>query len=155
MSPAAGALTQRLLVILALVACSGPSDGRSRSLTPAAPPEYPGGERIALASSFAERGFQGIERLLHDSIIVQPPSPDSAVQGAAAIRYVAGLAAQTRAAESRLTPSMATPEGPFLFEQGTWELRAGNRTLLGHYSLRWRLTPDGWKVVLWRWSRFR
>ncbi len=137
-----------------LVGCSDVGDSRARQLSRAGPDDFPVAERAALATSFAEKGYQGIGRLLHDSIIVQPPSPDSALRGAAAIRYVTELAAQTRASESRLTPSAATPEGPFLFEQGTWELSFGGRSLSGHYSLRWRQTPAGWKVVLWRWSRF-
>lgn len=57
--------------------------------------------------------------------------------------------------DARFWPHAATSEGPFVFEQGIWLLRSGNEQLQGPYTLRWRRTPEGWKVTLWRWSRFR
>jgi hypothetical protein len=81
--------------------------------------------------------------------------PDSAQQGAAAIEYLLGLAAGTSVSESRLEPQLAVPEGPFVFEQGVWVLRNGNRVLHAPYALRWRATAEGWRVVLWRWGAFR
>ena len=88
-------------------------------------------------------------------MVVQPPSPDSAVQGAAAIEYLVGLAAHTQVRGSRLEPQAISPEGVFLLEQGTWVLLAGEQAVGSRYHLRWRHTPSGWKVVLWRWTRFR
>lgn len=112
-------------------------------------------DRVALAASFLGGDRTALERLLHESVIVQPPLPDSAAQGPAAIAYVLRLAEHTALQESTLEPSMVVPEGPFLFEQGTWYIRAGERNLRGHYSIRWRESPNGLRVVLWRWSRFR
>ena len=86
---------------------------------------------------------------------MQPPKPDSARQGAAAIAYLLGLAAHTSVAESRLEPQTVTPEGTFVFEQGYWRLRTGDRTLRAPYTLRWRRSATGWQVVLWRWGAFR
>ena len=148
-------LTRPLPMMMALVACSGSAESGRRPLRPAIPPDLPQAERTALGASFVGHDVGPLGRLLHDSVIVQPPAPDSARQGAAAIRYLTNLAAHTAAAESRLRPSAVTPEGPFVFEQGTWVLRVGDRSRLGQYTLRWRRTPTGWKVVLWRWSTFR
>ncbi len=147
----------RAAALAVLLACSTSAESDLPASRAAGLPEFPGGERAALAASFVGGGgdLGAFERLLHDSLIVQPPAPDSAVQGADAIRYLTDLAAQTKTAESRLTPAALTPEGPFVFEQGTWMLRAGERLLHGQYTMRWRMTPHGWKVVLWRWSRFR
>ncbi len=141
-------------VLYALAACSGSGENRQRS-RPALSPELPQAERIQLAASFGGHDLGALERLLDDNVIVQPPTPDSAMQGAAAIRYVSELAAHTAATESRLQPSIETPEGSFIFEQGTWELKTGDRLRMGRYTLRWRQTPNGWKVVLWGWSTFR
>ena len=143
------------LMALVLASCADAGDSGLRPLPPSASRADPHRERAALAASFAAQGSGGLEHLLHDSIIVQPPSPDSAMQGAAAIRYLTNLAAHTRATGSALSPSIATPEGPFLYEQGTWGLQVAGQTRSGHYTLRWRLTPTGWKVMLWRWSNFR
>ena len=115
----------------------------------------PNREREELAGSFLGHDLGALERLLHDSIIVQPPAPDRARQGAEAIQYVVDLAENSAVSESRFWPHVATSEGPFVFEQGIWLLRAGNEHHQGPYALRWRRTPEGWKVTLWRWSRFR
>ncbi len=112
-------------------------------------------EHAALGGSFVSGDSAVLRRLLHPDIIVQPPPPDSARGGNAAIAYLLELAAQTRVVESRLEPRAITPEGPFTFEQGTWLLRIGERGLRSPYTLRWRDTPEGWRVVLWRWGRFR
>jgi hypothetical protein len=117
--------------------------------------EVPRGEHTVLAGSFVSGDSAALGDLLHADVLVQPPSPDSALQGSAARSYLLALAANTRVSDSRLYPRMVVPEGPFAFEQGVWELRAGNRRLLSPYVLRWRKTPAGWRVVLWRWERFR
>jgi hypothetical protein len=139
---------------LVLAACVDAGESGLRPLPPAASQANPDWERATLAASFTGQGSDALTRLLHDSIIVQPPSPDSALQGADAIHYITQLAAHTRASQSMLTPNAASPEGPFLFEQGRWDLRLATRAVRARYSLRWRITPTGWKVVLWRWSRF-
>jgi Domain of unknown function (DUF4440) len=108
-----------------------------------------------LAGSFVSGDSAALSALLHADLLVQPPSPDSALQGAAARSYLLALAANTKVGESRLHPHMVVPEGPFAFEQGLWELRVGDRRLRSPYVLRWRMTPGGWRVVLWRWERFR
>jgi hypothetical protein len=88
-------------------------------------------------------------------VIVQPPPPDNARQGPDAISYLVALAENTSVRESWLNPTATVPEGPFLFEQGVWIMRIGDRRLRGSYVLRWRRTPERWTVVLWRWSLFR
>jgi hypothetical protein len=118
-------------------------------------PDQPMGEHTVLAASFVSNDSAALRRLLDSQLIVQPPSPDSAQRGAAAVDYLLGLAAETSVSESRLEPRQLAPEGPFLFEQGTWLLRDGDRTLRAPYTLRWRATPEGWRVVLWRWGPFR
>jgi hypothetical protein len=50
---------------------------------------------------------------------------------------------------------MVTPEGPFVFERGVWRMRAGDRVVHSPYVLRWRATPAGLQIVLWRWGSFR
>jgi hypothetical protein len=112
-------------------------------------------EHTALGASFASKDSATLRRLLHPDLIVQPPEPDSARQGAAAIEYLLRLAVHTSVAESRLEPRRVVPEGPFVFEQGFWRLRSGDRTLRAPYSLRWRGSAAGWQVVLWRWGAFR
>lgn len=111
--------------------------------------------RAALAGSFLGGNRSALKQLLHDNIIVQPPPPDSARQGPEAISYLLGLADSTTLRDSWLVPTAVVPEGPFLFEQGIWYIRAGDRGLRGNYTIRWRDAPGGVKVVLWRWSRFR
>ena len=112
-------------------------------------------EHTALSASFLSNDSGALRRLLDSNLIVQPPLPDSAQQGAAAIEYLLGLAAETSVLESRLEPQIAVPEGPFVFEQGAWVLRNGRRMLRAPYTLRWHATPEGWRVVLWRWGTFR
>jgi hypothetical protein len=112
-------------------------------------------EHTALAASFVSGDSAALRRLLHSDLIVQPPPPDSAQQGEAAIEYLLKLAAETTVAESRLEPQMVVPEGPFAFEQGIWLLRSGSRVLRSPYTIRWRAVPYGWQVVLWRWGPFR
>jgi hypothetical protein len=112
-------------------------------------------DHTALGASFVSGDSAGLRRLLHADLIVQPPEPDSARQGEDAIAYLLALATQTTVLESRLEPRAVAPEGPFAFEQGTWLLRSGDRVLRSQYTLRWRATPEGWRVVLWRWGRFQ
>jgi hypothetical protein len=138
------------LLLLALVGCR--QDARNPASTyQDVPPE----EHELLAGSFVSGDSALLRRVLHDDVLVQPPTPDSALQGSAARSYLLELAANTRALESRLHPRMIKPEGPFALEQGLWELRVGDRRLHSPYILRWRLTPAGWRVILWRWERFR
>ena len=118
-------------------------------------PDEPVSEHAALAASFVSNDSASLRRLLHPDLVVQPPEPDSARQGAAAIEYLLSLAAHTSVKESRLFPQVDTPEGPFVFEQGFWRLRTGDRTLHAPYTLRWRGSSEGWKVVLLRWGQFR
>lgn len=112
-------------------------------------------ERTALAASFVGRSSANLKQLLHDSVIVQPPPPDSARQGGDAIRYMLGLAENTAVKESTLEPIAIVQEGPFVFEQGIWAIRTGDRRLRAGYTLRWRRAPEQWKVVLWRWTLFK
>ena len=112
-------------------------------------------EHAVLARSFATGDSAALGTLLHANLVVQPPDPDSARQGEAARAYVLQLAANTKVTDSRLHPRMVVPEGPFALEQGTWEFRVGDQRYHGPYMLRWRTTPSGWRVVLWRWGRFR
>lgn len=140
-------LTQLTLVLLAC---------RDQSRLPRPGVEDPPLEEHAvLGASFVSNDSGALRRLLDPQLIVQPPLPDSARQGAAAVEYLLGLAAETSVSESRLEPHMAVPEGPFVFEQGAWVLRNGNVLLRAPYSLRWRATAQGWRVVLWRWGAFR
>ncbi len=118
-------------------------------------PDRPMEEHTALGASFVSNDSATLRLLLHPDLIVQPPKPDSARQGAAAIEYLLGLAAGTSVSESQLEPQMVVPEGSFVFEQGTWRLRTGDRTLRAPYTLRWRGSSAGWQVVLWRWGAFR
>lgn len=129
------------------VGCQGPVRVSVRD-----PGEMP---RAALAASFVNHDSAGLRRLLHADLLVQPPSPDSVLQGSRAVEYLTRLAVHTSVDDSHLQPAVVTPEGPFTFEQGIWQMGMGTRLLQGHYVLRWRMMPDGWKVVLWRWSAFR
>ena len=111
--------------------------------------------RVALAASFIGRRAGALRRLLHAEVIVQPPKPDSALRGAAAADYLEGLARQSDLTRSELAPTAMSREGDFLLEHGTWFLEAGQRTFRSRYTLRWRESPAGWKVTLWRWTLFR
>ena len=119
------------------------------------PTGAPPGERAALSATFVSNDSAALRRLLDPQLIVQPPSPDTARAGAGAVEYLLGLAAATSVSDSRLEPHASVPEGPFVFEQGAWLLRTGNRLLRAPYSLRWRVTPEGRRVVLLRWGVFR
>lgn len=112
-------------------------------------------EHAALGASFVSRDSASLRRLLHPAFIVQPPPPDSTRQGEAAITYLLGLASHTEVTESRLEPQALVPEGPFALERGIWFLSDGDLVLRSRYVLRWRATGEGWRVVLWRWGRFR
>jgi hypothetical protein len=112
-------------------------------------------EHTVLAGSFVSGDTAGLAALLDEQLVVQPPSPDTALRGARARGYLLGLAANTRVAESRFHPEVVQPEGSFAYEQGVWELQTGTDRLVSRYVLRWRKTPVGWRVVLWRWGPFR
>jgi hypothetical protein len=115
----------------------------------------PDQERISLGAAFVGGNPRGLAGLLHAHLIVQPPSPDSALGGVEARTYLTALAAATRLDESRFWPERVTPEGQFALEQGSWVVRAGDRVLRSVYHLRWRRAGAGWQIVLLRWTRFR
>jgi hypothetical protein len=112
-------------------------------------------ERVALSASFVGGRAAGLRELLHADLIVQPPAPDTALSGQAAVRYLEQLARESRITRSELLPVSASREGSFLLERGGWHLESGDRTLASRYLIRWRESPAGWKVVLWRWTLFR
>jgi hypothetical protein len=112
-------------------------------------------EHAVLAGSFVSGDTAELAALLDERLVVQPPSPDTALRGTPARRYLLRLAANTSVAESRFHPEVIQPEGSFAYEQGLWELHTGGNRLLSRYVLRWRKTPVGWRVVLWRWGPFR
>jgi len=85
----------------------------------------------------------------------QPPAPDTALRGRAAAAYLERLARKSRLTGSELSPVSITREGGFLLERGGWHLESGSRTFASRYMIRWRESPAGWKVVLWRWTLFR
>ena len=146
------AFQHQISLLTALILAAGHDGQAQRHPSRAASPTA---ERSELGAAFLGGKAQGLSTLLHADVVVQPPSPDSSLRGAAAAAYLTGLAAHTRLTESRLEPQAVTPEGPFLLEQGTWVVQAGERVFGSQYHLRWRRTPAGWKVVLWRWTRFR
>jgi hypothetical protein len=110
--------------------------------------------RIELAASFFGGQAKGLHRLLHGDLIVQPPEPDTPLRAEAAADYLERLARETAVQRSELLPAAITREGNFLLERGTWILESG-RGYQSRYMIRWTETPTGWKVVLWRWNRFR
>jgi hypothetical protein len=140
----------RLAICLQLVAC-----GEREEVLPS----HGGADRPmahgTLAGSFVSGDSATLRRLLHPDLIVQPPSPDSAQQGAAAIEYLLKLAVASEVQESRLESQMLVPEGQFAFDRGVWLLKSGNRVLRSPYTIRWRAVPYGWQVILWRWGAFR
>lgn len=117
--------------------------------------QEPGPARVALGASFVGGRAGGLRNLLHSDAIIQPPEPDSALRGSAAADYLERLARASDLARSELVPTAISREGGFLLERGTWFLDAGERTFRSRYTLRWRESPAGWKVVLWRWTLFR
>ena len=116
---------------------------------------HPPDEHAALGGAFVAGDSVALRRLLHPDLVVQPPAPDSASRGAAAVGYPLALAAGTEVSESRLVPTGVTREGPFLLERGTWFMGTPDHILRARYLVRWRPAGDGWQVVLWRWSRFQ
>lgn len=130
-----------------LIGCEGgqPVQAEARGLETA---------RIALGASFVGGTAGGLRRLLHTDLIVQPPEPDTALRGAAAADYLERLARETRVRHSELRPDGVSREGEFLLERGIWALQS-ERWYHTRYTLRWRETPAGWKVVLYRWTQFR
>lgn len=112
-------------------------------------------EHARLGAAFVGGDSAAIRHLLHPDVIVQPPSPDTARRGRAAIDYLVGLAMGSQVSVSRLRPTGVTREGPFLLEEGTWYMASGDRMLRSRYIVRWRPEDNGWRVVLLRWSRFR
>lgn len=111
--------------------------------------------RVELGASFVGGGAGGLEPLLHEDLIVQPPEPDSAVRQEAAASYIVRLARETRVGHSELVPTTIAREGDFLLEQGSWFLESASRRYRSRYTIRWRPSPSGWQVVLWRWTSFR
>jgi hypothetical protein len=145
-----GVLRRRLIAaaLLALASCAEREEdpGERPLLDPA---------RVALGAGFVGGRAAGLRDLLHPDLIVQPPEPDSALRGRAAAEYLEGLARESAVTRSELMPGAVSREGGFLLERGTWLLEAGERRFASRYLLRWRESPDGWRVVLWRWTRFR
>lgn len=111
--------------------------------------------RVTLGASFVGGRATGLRELLHADLIVQPPEPDSALRGAAAADYLVDLARATAVTRSALVPGSVSREGGFLLERGGWHLASGDHTFASRYTIRWRESPGGWTVVLWRWTRFR
>ena len=133
-----------------LALASGCGAGRERT----AEPELQR-ERIALGASFVGGRAGGLRELLHPDLIVQPPVPDTPVRGEAAAEYLERLARGSRVSRSELLPVSLSREGDFLLERGGWHLESEDRTFASRYLIRWRESPAGWKVVLWRWTLFR
>lgn len=138
-------------VLVWLAACSD----KTRAVPSSADQGHPREEHSVLAGSFATKDSAALGGLLHDELVVQPPAPDSALHGASARAYLTALAANTSVTASVLYPHTVVPEGQFAFEQGVWVLQVGDLGYRSPYMLRWRRTPGGWRVVLWRWERFR
>jgi hypothetical protein len=110
--------------------------------------------RVALGAGFVGGRASGLRALLDPNLIVQPAEPDSALRGGAAVAYLERLARETNVGQSELLPGRISEEGGFLLENGTWILESG-RQYRSRYTIRWRDSPAGWRVVLWRWTRFR
>jgi hypothetical protein len=146
-----GDVTRGLIAaaLLALASgCGGPAD---RPLAEAGLHRA----RVALGASFIGGQASGLRELLHSDLIVQPPEPDTALRGPAAADYLERLARESELTRSELLPAAVGREGNFLLERGGWILESGDRTLASRYTIRWRESPAGWKVVLWRWTLFR
>ena len=145
-----GAGARRLIAGALLAGASGCAGGHERT----AEPELHR-ERVALAASFMGGRAAGLRELLHADLIVQPPAPDNALRGRAAADYLERLARESQLTGSELFPVSVSREGGFLLERGGWHLEWGGRTFASRYMIRWRESPAGWKVVLWRWTLFR
>ena len=141
---------RRLIAWAVLALAGGCGGGRERPAEPALHRE-----RVTLGASFVGGRATGLRELLHADLIVQPPAPDSPLRGGAAARYLERLAKESRVTRSELLPMSVSREGSFLLERGGWHLESGDRTLASRYLIRWRESPAGWKVVLWRWTLFR
>jgi hypothetical protein len=111
--------------------------------------------RVALGASFVGGHARGLPGLLHADLIVQPPAPDTALRGEPAADYLERLARESRVERSELRPASVAPEGGFLLERGAGHLSSGDRSFTSRYVIRWRASPAGWQVVLWRWTLFR
>lgn len=142
---------ERRLILTALLALAGGCAREERR--PPEPDLYEA--RVALGASFVGGHARGLRELLHGDLIVQPPEPDTALRGAAAADYLERLARESAVSRSQLMPRSVSREGGFLLERGGWHLGAGERTFASRYTIRWRESPSGWKVVLWRWTLFR
>jgi hypothetical protein len=146
-----GSLARRLIAT-ALLGLGGACGGRD---------EGPGKAtglheaRVSLGASFVGGQASGLRRLLHRDLIVQPPEPDTALRGDSAAEYLERLARESQVTRSELLPASVSREGGFLLERGWWYLGLGDRTLASRYIIRWRESPAGWSVVLWRWTLFR
>ena len=145
-----GAVGRRLILAALLALASGCGREARR---PAEPGLHEA--RVALGASFVGGQAHGLRALLHGDLIVQPPEPDSARRGAAAADYLERLARESALTRSQLLPTSISREGGFLLERGGWHLGAGERTFASRYLIRWRESPSGWQVVLWRWTLFR
>ena len=110
--------------------------------------------RVALGAGFVGGRAAGLRALLDSGVIVQPADPDPALRGTAAVGYLERLARETDVGHSELLPGRISEEGDFLLEHGTWILES-ERQYRSRYTIRWRDSRAGWKVVLWRWTRFR
>jgi hypothetical protein len=141
---------RRLIACALLALASGCGAGRERPADPALHRE-----RVALGASFVGGRATGLRELLHADLIVQPPAPDTPLRGGAAALYLERLARESRVTRSELLPVSLSREGVFLLERGGWHLESGDRALASRYLIRWRESPAGWKVVLWRWTLFR
>jgi hypothetical protein len=142
----------RRLTAAALLALAGCADRQESAADAEADL---GQSRVALGGGFVGGRAAGLRELLHRDLIVQPPAPDSALQGAAAADYLERLARGSDVERSELLPRSISREGGFLLERGSWIVETGARRLASRYMLRWRDSPTGWSVVLWRWTPFR
>jgi hypothetical protein len=148
--PARGPGARGLIACALIALASGCGAGPER----AAEPELHR-ERLTLGASFVGGRASGLRELLHEDLIVQPPAPDTPLRGAAAAEYLERLARESQVTRSELLPVSLSREGGFLLERGGWHLESGDRTFASRYLIRWRQSPAGWKVVLWRWTLFR
>jgi hypothetical protein len=142
--------SRTLIACALLVLASSCSAGGERPVEPELQRE-----RIALAASFVGGRASGLHQLLHPDFIVQPPAPDTALRGEPAAEYLERLARESEVTRSELLPVSLSREGSFLLERGGWHLQSGDRTFASRYLIRWRKSPAGWRVVLWRWTLFR